>query len=246
MTFTQKRITSLLAAGFLGTAALQAYDWKQARKNLTARQQSIAQTAALAAVGRLDKLEKSFNQALENGLSVNELKEIILQLYAYTGFPRCLNAAGVLESVLAKRQAEGRPDITGPQPRPIPAGTDKYELGKKNLEVLLAAPLPSHPPVFIQATDTFLKEHLFADIFARGVLPFSEREMATVAALAALGDVTHQLQAHIAMALNVGVTPEQLAGIMGVIQKTNGRKIAQKGLNTLQAVLQSRQTNAKG
>ena len=89
MNLTQKRITGLLAAGLVGTSGLQAYDWKQAQKNLSPKQQAIAQTAALSAVGNLEKLPAAFHQALDSGLTVNELKEIVLQLYAYTGFPRC-------------------------------------------------------------------------------------------------------------------------------------------------------------
>lgn len=155
MKLTQKHITGLVAAGLIGTSGLQAYDWKQARKNLSPKQQAIAQTAALAAVGNLEKLSAAFDQALNSGLTVNELKEIVLQLYAYTGFPRSLNAASTLETVLKNRRADGKDDPTGTQVQSIPAGTDKYALGKRNLEVLAASSLPSHPPVFIQATDTF-------------------------------------------------------------------------------------------
>ena len=237
MNLTQKRITGLLAAGLVGTSGLQAYDWKQAQKNLSPKQQAIAQTAALSAVGDLEKLPAAFHQALDSGLTVNELKEIVLQLYAYTGFPRCLNAASVLESVVKQRRAAGKEDVTGLSPQPIPAGPDKYELGKRNLEVLTASKLPSHPPVFIQGTDTFLKEHLFADIFERGVLTYPEREIATVSALAALGNVAPQLQAHISMAMNVGVSAPQIEGIMAVIKKAVGRKTAVSGLHALEAVL---------
>ena len=130
--------------------------------------------------------------------------------------------------------------ITGPEAQAIPAGTDKYELGKKNLEVLVASELPSRPPVFIQGTDTFLKEHLFADIFARGVLSYSQRETATVAALAALGNVAPQLQAHMGMAINVGVTPAKIEGLLAVVKQAVGRKTARQGLKSLQQVLSSR------
>ena len=242
MNETQKRITGLLAAGLLGTSALQAYDWKQAKTQLPPRQQAIAAVAALTAVGDLSNLSQAFHDALDSGLSVNECKEIVLQLYAYTGFPRCLNAAGVLEQTLLARQKAGKTDPAGQEAQEIASGTDKYELGKKNLEVLVGTSLPSHPQSFIQATDTFLKEHLFADIFARGVVSYQEREMATVAALAALGNVAPQLQAHIGMALNVGVTPEQAEGIMAVVKKTVGRKTAVQGLKSLNTVLESRQS----
>lgn len=240
MKLTHKHFTGLLAAGLLGSSCLHAYDWKSARKALSPQEASIAETAALAAVGDLKKLRPAFDRALNSGLSVNELKEVVLQLYAYVGFPRCLNASGVLEQIVNSRQAAQKGDLTGPEAQPIPAGTDRYELGKKNLEVLVAGELPSHPPVFIQGTDTFLKEHLFADIFARGVLTYAQRETATVAALAALGNVAPQLQAHMGMAMNVGVTPAKIEGILAVVKQAVGRKTARQGLKSLQQVLSSR------
>lgn len=243
MTATQKRIIGLAAAGLLGSAGLQAYDWKQAQKALSPKRQSLAAAAALTATGNLPKLEAAFNRALDNGLTVNELKETVLQLYAYTGFPRCLNAAAVLEKVVKERRARGAGDLTGPEPQPIPAGTDKYELGKRNLETLAAAKLLSRPETFIQATDTFLKEHLFADIFARGVLSYADRETATVAALAALGNVNPQLQAHIGIALNVGLTPEQVEGIMAEVKSAVNRKTAVNGLAVLEKTLAARKQN---
>ena len=242
MNLIHKHLTGLLTAGLIGVSGVQAYDWEKAEAELSPKQKSIAQTAAWTAVGNIKRLKKAFSDALNNGLSINELKEIVLQMYAYTGFPRCLNASGALEEVLRERQKRGKNDILGAPPQPLAAESDKYELGKKNLEVLTASSLPSHPPVFIQATDTFLKEHLFADIFARGVLSYSEREIATVSALAALGNVTPQLQAHISMAMNVGVTAQQIEGIMAVIKQTNGRKTATAGLHALEAVLKSRPT----
>ena len=39
-------------------------------------------------------------QALDHGVTINELKDAFAQLYAYAGFPRSLNALGVLEKIL--------------------------------------------------------------------------------------------------------------------------------------------------
>lgn len=56
----------------------------------------------------------------------------------------------------------------------------------------------------------YLKTHLFGDIFARDNLDWRQRELATVAALSALSGVASQLQAHIRISLNVGLTIAQL------------------------------------
>ena len=181
--------------------------------------------------GGLDAIEKAIN-----GDNVNELKELVLQLYAYTGFPRCLNASATLEKVVKERQAQGKQDAAGEEPKTIPAGTDKYELGRRNLAAMMGADIPSRPAAFIQDTDTFLKEHLFADIFARGVLTNEQRELITVSTLTALGNVNAQLQSHMGLAMNVGVTPQQIEGICAVVKTEVGRKQALNGLDILKKV----------
>ncbi|MGY0034784.1 antibiotic biosynthesis monooxygenase [Pedobacter sp. NJ-S-72] len=70
------------------------------------------------------------------------------------------------------------------------------------------------------ASILFLKEHLFADIFAVDVLSFKERELVTIAALASMEGVEGQLQAHIGMGKNTGITEDQFKDIAGLI-KTN-------------------------
>ena len=50
-------------------------------------------------------LERILDDAFERGvLTVNEAKETLSQLYAYTGFPRSLNALASLQKVVAERR----------------------------------------------------------------------------------------------------------------------------------------------
>ena len=72
---------------------------------LSERQKGLAACACLMAQGDLDRLEPAVRTALDNGVTINELKEAFSQLYAYTGFPRSLNALGVLSKVLENRQS---------------------------------------------------------------------------------------------------------------------------------------------
>lgn len=58
------------------------------KKNiLTQRQLSLAECASLEAQDDMVRLDAALSKALDNGVSVNELKEAFSQLYAYTGFP---------------------------------------------------------------------------------------------------------------------------------------------------------------
>ncbi|MGH9871865.1 MAG: antibiotic biosynthesis monooxygenase [Pyrinomonadaceae bacterium] len=61
-------------------------------QTLNAKEQSIVTISAFTATGDLEQLRKALNKGLDAGLTVNEIKEVLVHLYAYCGFPRSLNA----------------------------------------------------------------------------------------------------------------------------------------------------------
>ena len=67
-------------------------------------------------------------------LTVNEIKEILVQMYAYSGFPRSLNGINTFMAVLEERKKKGIADTEGKTAAPIDGG-DKYERGRKTLEI---------------------------------------------------------------------------------------------------------------
>lgn len=69
-------------------------------KLLSEEQQAVVVVAALAAIGDLPRLNTALDQALDLKITVSELREVLLQLYAYAGFPRSLNALTELMQVL--------------------------------------------------------------------------------------------------------------------------------------------------
>lgn len=83
----------LFASIFSFAAFLEAQTMKEA--GLNAKQEKIIPIAALTAKGDLDKLKTALNEGLDTGLTVNEIKEILVQMYAHAGFPRSLNGIGV-------------------------------------------------------------------------------------------------------------------------------------------------------
>ena len=172
---------------------------------LTERQQGLATCACLMAQGDLERLEPAVRYALDNGVTVNELKEAFSQLYAYTGFPRSLNALGVLGKVLESPD----PDWQEGKPWTRPAEWDDarkaYELGVKNQTQLSGQPFDY---TFCPQDDYYLKAHLFGDIFAGDQLSAADREIVTVAALSGLVGVAPQLAAHKQGAVNMGSSPE--------------------------------------
>jgi len=173
--------------------------------SLNTHQQSLAAIAALTATGNIEKLKIALHSGLNAGLKVNEVKEALIQLYAYCGFPRSLNALNTLMTVLEERKAKGIKDPVGKDASPVAENADKYQVGKKTLQMLTGKEekdTKSGVNAFAPPIDTFLKEHLFADIFSRDVLTFRQREFVTISALSAMDGVEPQLQAHIAMGKN--------------------------------------------
>ena len=163
------------------------------------------------AKGDLVALESAIHNGLEAELTVSQIKEALSQLYAYTGFPRSLNALGVLQRVIGDRQAKGVKVILGEDASPL---GDEYDALKEGTRVQTQLVGKAFEYEFAEATDYYLKAHLFGDIFARDNLTYADRELVTVSALSGLEGVEPQLKAHIAGARNMGVTEEQLQGIV--------------------------------
>src|SRR5829696_976589 len=214
----------------LSITTMNAQNNINANATLTAQEQSIVTIAALTAVTDLEHLKTELNSGLDAGLTVNEIKEVLVQMYAYCGFPRSLSGIGTFMTVVAERKAKGIKDAEGKEASPISDTADKYERGRKTLEALTKTPQVKPAPgfgEFAPRIDAFLKEHLFADIFDSDVLNYQQRELATIAALSAMEGVAPQLQAHLTMGINTGLTESQLKQVFSVIETHIGTKQAE-------------------
>ncbi|WP_229731724.1 carboxymuconolactone decarboxylase family protein [Chishuiella changwenlii] len=192
-------------------------------QNLNDKEQSLVKISSLTATGNLENLKVQLNAGLDSGLTINEIKEVLVQLYAYCGFPRSLNAINTFKVVLEERKTKGINDVEGKKIIIENNVIDKYEKGRKTLEALTKTP-QTKPATgfgeFAPRIDAFLKEHLFADIFVSDVLTYQQRELVTVSALASLTGVESQLKSHIVMGKNTGITEDQLAELANLIQES--------------------------
>lgn len=195
--------------------------------SLNEKQQSIVTIATFTASGDLERLKNSLTEGLDAGLTINEIKEILIQLYAHTGFPRSLNAINTFMAVLEIRRSQGIDDAVGQEPHPLPTNKSKSELGTEIQIALLGSPETSPALTFVPAMDAFVKEHLFADIWGRDNLDFHSRELVTIAALANLGGVNLQLRRHLNVGLNTGLTPALLTDVITVIASKVGKAEAE-------------------
>jgi quercetin dioxygenase-like cupin family protein/alkylhydroperoxidase/carboxymuconolactone decarboxylase family protein YurZ len=180
---------------------------------LTQKELAIVDLSAALARGEQTAFANSLNTGFDVGLTLNEAKELVGQLYAYCGFPRALNATITLMKVATeKKPAEGR------APNPPPAGK-AIDFGTANQTKLCGAPVKGALFDFHPQLDEYLKAHLFGDIFARDNLDWRTRELATIAALAARPETEPQMKAHIAIGRNNGVTDAQAEEIVTRVQR---------------------------
>ncbi len=215
----------------------------QENMGLDRKDQSQVKISSYTAQGKIEELKAALNEGLDAGLTLNEINETLVQLYAYCGFPKSLNGITSFMDVVNERKGKGIRDEQGKEIVMNDGVEDKYEKGRKVLEELTKMPQSKPAPGFGEFSpriDAFLKEHLFADIFASDVLSYRQRKLITNAALASMPGAESQLAAHLFMGMNVGLTAASLEELFSIIETTVGKDAATEGRNILQSLLQMR------
>ena len=128
---------------------------------LKSEDEKVVEIAMYTARGKMPELKSAMAAGLDAGLTVNEIKEVLVQLYAYCGFPRSLNALGTFMTLLNEREAKGIRDNAGKLPGPLPTGRS-IEFGTANQTKLCGAPVKGALFEFAPAIDRYLKAHLSA------------------------------------------------------------------------------------
>lgn len=126
---------------------------------------------------------------------------------------------------------------------------DRFELGLKTLEQVdgqagqkVIESLQDIAPDLAR----YVIEYPFGDVYARPGLGLREREIATVAALAALGNARPQLEVHLHAALNVGLIQEELVEICIQMSVYAGFPAALNAVDALKKVLREREEQDHG
>ena len=71
------------------------------REELSKRDRSLITVAALVAGGNTEQLTNHLVRAKDNGLTETELKEVIIHLAFYTGWPRAMSAITIAKNAFA-------------------------------------------------------------------------------------------------------------------------------------------------
>lgn len=128
-------------------------------------------------------------------------------------------------------------------------GESRLERGKRALAEIdgeagrnVIAALADVAPDFA----TYLFEFPFGDIYSRPGLDLRAREIATVAALTAMGTATPQLKVHIEAGLNVGLTEDEITEIIMQMAVYAGFPAALNGLFAAREVFARRSSAGEG
>lgn len=185
-----------------------------ARDGLDHKAKLLAIIAMLAASGnRTDALRLHLAGALANGVTREEIIELLIQLSVYRGFPSALNAFSVAQSVFARGIQVLQVDI--PAPLDTESRSDRLDRGK----ALLAKSSAASGDAVVRSFDDIapdlgrmIVEHSYGEVFSRDGIDLKTRELSACAALAAIGSATTEtpLRVHINAALNVGASREEI------------------------------------
>ena len=232
------RICALLVFALIFACASAAF--AADAKTLLPKQRAIVPIAAFTAKGDMPKLRTALEKGLEAGLTVNEINEVLIQLYAYCGFPRSLNAINGFMALVNERAEAGIKDPRGEEAKTLPMDADRDKIGDENRNKLVGRVYKSANVDFAPGIDVFLKQHLFADIFERGVITWQDRELATISALSTIEGAAAQLRSHTGNTMNTGMTQEQLADFVDTLKTEVGEKEGANAQTALEAVLEAR------
>lgn len=217
-------------AEYLEATTEAEYRYAEANKVLTSREQAIVAVASYTGKGDLEHLKAAFVRALEAGMTINEVNEVLIHAYAYCGFPRSLRAIQTFMRLVDERKANGINDKVGREASVITDSGNRYERGRDVLAEISGVPADAPKAgyaLFAPVIERFLKEHLFADLFERDLLTYRERELATVSILAGVGGVEPMFKSHAAICLHLGIMPEQLSALLNIVETNLGKNYSE-------------------
>lgn len=233
----KKQFFKLAAAMLFTTLGMNAM---AGAEELSRPERAIVPIASFTASGNLPRLKESLHQGLDDGLTVSEIKEALIHIYAYAGFPRALMGINTFIAVMDERQSQGKSDPPGKEASPLPADFDPNAYGHAVRNKLVGRDIShrtSGYPVFTPIIDKFLVEHLFADIFVRDVLSHKQRELVTISTLSALPGTEPMFKGHLGIAMRMGYDEEQLREFIDVLREKVSGHAADRSARILTEVL---------
>lgn len=203
------------------------------RKGTDLRQKEVAVVAALTAMGNATpQLKVHIQSALNVGCSPEELVEVIMQMAVYSGFPSALNGMNILKEVLKEKNLNVKQieEITK-RDRFVKGAEWLSKLDKNQITVLKE----NFKDICLDMVE-FTVAFGYGDIFSRENLDPQMRQIATIAALTAIGTAQPQLLFHIKAGLNIGLSKEEITETIILMTVYAGFPAALNGITAAKEV----------
>lgn len=190
------------------------------RPQLAKRDRSLVVISTLIATGKAGQLRNHLDIGLTNGLTPVETSGLVTHMAFYAGWPAAISALEVYDTVYRARKIDPASlRLTAP-PLPPAAGQARVETATRGVAALA--------PKFAQLSD----DVILGDLWRRPDLSVRDRSLATIAAVAAMGD-DDLLEPHLRRGLAAGLTREQLVEALTHLGFYAGFPKATKALNVL-------------
>ena len=215
-------------------------------EELNRRDRNLVALAMLGALDRFDAVRVHAGFGPQNGLSRDEMAEVALQIAGYSGFPAGSEMVNVLHAMWS--EADGEPYV-------IPVADYKDDDQRhadavdvmRTLNALDELPNPADALAGMERIGPVGKlafEFAFGDLWSRTQLTRRDRSLVVVSILVALAR-PDELQFHIPGALNHGVTPTELEGVMATAAPYCGFPRAVEGMRLLRRILREREADGE-
>lgn len=174
--------------------------------NLDMKMREMLTVTSLAVQQTLPQLKAHINAALNVGVTPLEVRESLYQCAPFIGFPKTLNAIGVMNEVFKERGIKTPLEMTGTTDE-----KSRYEKGAAIQKPLygdeISKALEGLPESMGDDVSRFLTEFCFGDIYTRKGLDVKTRELLIISILVTTGD-TETLKSHVKGALKAGNSKE--------------------------------------
>lgn len=185
--------------------------WTRPALGLEARE--MITLSVLTVLQRETQLKRHFGNALNMGLSPEQIVELLVHVAFYGGIPAAYNAMAIAKEVFDQRQINFVPPAIY---NPLDDPEDLYQRGlARRIEYMGAGSPSSRRQPVTSAEKEFARltnEYYWGSIWTRPGLDLRSRSICTLASLAALGR-GGPLRSHIRGALHIGISQEEIVEI---------------------------------
>jgi len=179
--------------GILRDSVLYGDVWE--RTDLSKRDRSMITIAVVQTMYATEEIRSHIRRGLDNGLSPEEISELITHVALYSGWPTGVNASRVAAEVFWERSLPLGQTGASHQPQP---GTDEAR------DQPITPAYEGAPYLGVLRNSV-----LYADVWERTLLSKRDRSMITIAVNQA-NYFTEELKIHMRLGLQNGVRPEEI------------------------------------